>query len=157
MKYFFDGRPSEQVLRDNYLKKLEIIFKDFHIPEKEYILDKKFFIDNDLFTKYDFNIDSRIKLAVESFFNAIYNDQRKTAIRNLGDVLEYLKNIVDIKKLPGKANSDLFNILNNFDIRHNNLEQKSDFEKEIWYEWLFYILLHSIFALIQLNKKIMTL
>ena len=60
-------------------------------------------------------------------------DEKKDAVRTLGDILEYLKK--EGITLPSKDESDLFNILNNFDFRHHNREQKKEYDKEIWYDW----------------------
>lgn len=37
-------------------------------------------------------------------------------------------------------NKELFNIINNFDIRHLNKDQLD----EVWYDWMFYTFLASI-------------
>ena len=94
------------------------------------------------------NIDDRIRLAISKFrrYNATL-DEKKDAVRTLGDVLEFLKK--EGTTLPTKDDSDLFNILNNFDIRHHNREQKKEYDKEIWYDWLFYTLVASINLLLK--------
>lgn len=98
------------------------------------------------------NIDSRVKYAILKFSR--YNssiDDKKEAVRTLADVLEYLRKS-DIK-LPKNDDSDLFNIINNFDIRHHNQIQKSDYDKDIWYDWMFYTFLVSIRVLLKLNVE----
>jgi len=76
----------------------------------------------------------------------------KQMVRTLADVLEYLKK--EGTRLPTKDDSDLFNIINNFDIRHHNRKQKGEYNKEIWYDWMFYTFLSSINVLLKLiNKK----
>lgn len=98
------------------------------------------------------NIDLRVKYAISKF--AHYNssvEDRKEAVRTLADVLEYLKNI-DIR-LPTDDEKNLFHIINKFDIRHLNRSQQSDYDKDIWYDWMFYTFLASIRVLLELNNK----
>ena len=61
--------------------------------------------------------------------------------------LEYLKtcNI----KLESKDSSDLFNIMNSFDLRHQQKVQQKDYQKD---EWLFYTCLASIKLLLRLKQ-----
>lgn len=98
------------------------------------------------------NIDDRMNLAISKFrrYSATL-DEKKDAVRTLGDILEYLKK--EGITLPSKDESDLFNIINNFDIRHHNREQKKEYDKEIWYDWLFYTFVASINLILKLNKK----
>ena len=97
------------------------------------------------------NIDARIHVAISKYrrYNATLDD-KKDAVRTLGDVLEYLKK--EGCKLPSKDDSDLFNIINNFDIRHHNREQQGGYNREIWYDWMFYTFLSSINVLLKLHK-----
>lgn len=98
------------------------------------------------------NIDDLVKCAILKFRRlGATLDEKKDAVRTLGDVLEYLKKAG--VKLPGKDDSDIFNIINGFDIRHHNPEQKKNYDKEIWYDWLFFTSLASIRALLTLESK----
>ena len=99
------------------------------------------------------NITKKIDLAVLKFRRHKSTlDDRRDALRELADVLEYLK--PDIKKvLASKDESDLFNIANNFGIRHHNVKQKVDYDKAIWYSWIFYYYLATIHAALRLIAK----
>ena len=94
------------------------------------------------------NIDIRIQDSIAKYrkYGATLSD-KKDAIRGLADVLEFLKD----KKitLPSKDDNDLFNIINGFDIRHHRRIQKSGYDKDIWYDWMFYTFLASIHVLIK--------
>lgn len=99
------------------------------------------------------NINKKIDLAVLKFrrHKSTLND-RRDALRELADVLEYLR--PEIKKVfVSKDESDLFNIANNFGIRHHNVEQKVDYDKAIWYSWIFYYYLATIHAALRLIAK----
>ncbi|MEZ4802392.1 MAG: hypothetical protein R2797_06430 [Gelidibacter sp.] len=99
------------------------------------------------------NITDKIDKAVTKFrrYKSTIDD-RQEAIRELVDVLEFLR--PQAKKLLDKNDeSDLFNIANNFGIRHHNEQQKSKYDKAIWHSWMFYHYLSTIHALLRLIKK----
>ncbi len=99
------------------------------------------------------NIEARVNAARLKFrrHRASLED-RRDAIRDLADVLEYLR-----PKLKGiltnRDESDLFNLANNFGIRHHNEDQKIKYDKPIWYSWLFYYYLATIHAVLRLIAK----
>lgn len=79
-------------------------------------------------------------------------DDKKEAVRILGDVLEFLKpKIKDLK--ISKDTDALFNIANNFAIRHHNRAQHADYDKPIWYAWMFYAHLATIHTIIKLLNE----
>jgi len=99
------------------------------------------------------NIEARVEAARLKFRRHRSSlDDRRDAIRDLADVLEYLR-----PKLKGvlkdKDESDLFNLANNFGIRHHNEAQKIQYDKPIWYSWLFYYYLATIHAVVRLIAK----
>lgn len=67
---------------------------------------------------------------------------RRDAVRDLADVLERLR--ADAKRFLGKDEGGLFNIANNYWIRHNNPEQVRDYDYEVWWDWVFHLYLSSI-------------
>ena len=99
------------------------------------------------------SIDDKINSAILKFRRHKASlDERRDAIRDLADVLEYLKKDI-ILHLDEKDGKDLFNIANNFAIRHHNPEQKVNYDKAIWYSWMFYFYLATIHALLHTIKK----
>jgi hypothetical protein len=79
-------------------------------------------------------------------------DDRREAIRELADVLEFLR--PEIKKhLNKKDENDLFNIANNFGIRHHNKDQHKEYDKAIWYSWIFYYYLATLHAVLRITNK----
>ena len=96
------------------------------------------------------NVDEKVKYAVLKFrrHRASVED-KKEAVRTLADVLEFLR--PQIKQLPlSKDEGDLFNIANNFGIRHHNPDQKTDYDQDIYLEWIFYSYLSTIHLAIRL-------
>ena len=79
-------------------------------------------------------------------------DERRDAVRDLADVLEYLRPQVKAV-LQKKDESALFEIANNFSIRHHNAQQQGDYDKAIWYSWMFYFYLATIHAAVRLIER----
>lgn len=100
------------------------------------------------------NIESKITKAVDKFRRyGSTLDERREAVRSLADCLEYLRKDIE-KVIAKKDDADLFNIANNFGIRHHNDKQKTNYESAIWLSWMFYFYLATIHACIRLiNKK----
>ncbi len=99
------------------------------------------------------NVEARIEAARRKFRRYRSSlDERRDAIRDLADVLEYLRpKIKDV--LTSKDESDLFNLANNFGIRHHNELQKIKYDKAVWYSWLFYYYLATLHAVLRLIAK----
>lgn len=98
------------------------------------------------------NIDDRVQYAISRFLRyGATVEEKKEAVRMLGDVMEFLKksNI----RMPKPDDSDLFHILNKFSIRHHNRFQKSDYTTDVWYDFLFYFFLSSIQVLLRLETR----
>ena len=75
-------------------------------------------------------------------------DDRRQAVRDLADVLEYLRpNIKSI--LTQQDENHLFNIANNFGIRHHNEKQKTNYDTSLWLSWMFYFYLSTIHLILR--------
>lgn len=98
------------------------------------------------------NIDRRVAAAVRKFRHRSSLTDRRDAIRDLADILEYLRPQVR-EVLTKKDESDLFNLANNFGIRHHNDQQQTQYDKPIWYSWMFYYYLATIHAVVRLIEK----
>ncbi|MDO5653429.1 MAG: hypothetical protein Q4G39_04925 [Brachymonas sp.] len=101
----------------------------------------------------DVNVSSRVESAIVKFrrYQSTASD-RRDAIRDLADVLEYLRpQLKDV--LAKQDEADLFNIANNFAIRHHNTQQKSDYDTSIWLSWMFYFYLATIHAAMRMLQK----
>lgn len=99
------------------------------------------------------NVKDKINNAINKFrrYKSTLDDRRE-AIRELADVLEFLR--PQIKQIMSKQDeSDLFNIANNFGIRHHNSKQQTDYDKPIWYSWIFYYYLATLHALLRMIEK----
>lgn len=90
------------------------------------------------------NVDDRVAAAILKFrrHGASLGD-RRDSVRSLADVLEFLRPQIKTV-LTSKDEGDLFNIANNFGIRHHNETQKTDYDEAIWLSWMFYFYLSTV-------------
>ncbi|SLK12951.1 MULTISPECIES: hypothetical protein [unclassified Paenibacillus] len=103
--------------------------------------------------EYDLsNVDNRVGIAILKFrrYRASLNE-RKDAVRDLADVLEYLRPQIK-EHMLSKDESELYNIANNFAIRHHNDKQKKDYDA-LWLSWIFYIYLSTIHMMLRTIKR----
>jgi len=99
------------------------------------------------------NVDSRVATAIRKFRHHTPSvEDKREAVRQLADVLEFLRPKLDTV-LPSKDEADLFNIANNFGIRHHNPAQKTEYDSEIWLDWIFYCYLNTIHAAVRVLKQ----
>lgn len=94
----------------------------------------------------DQNIKEKMEHAATKFrkYSSTIND-REDAIKTLVGCLEFLR--PEVKKiLDKKDEDDLFNIANNFAIRHSNQKQKTNYDKTIWLSWMFYFYYATLIA-----------
>ena len=101
----------------------------------------------------DENIYSRVDSAIRKFRrHGSSLDDRRHAVRDLADVLEYLRPKLK-SLLYSKDESDLFNIANNFGIRHHNDKQKTNYDTAIWLSWMFYFYLSTVHVILRKTEK----
>ena len=97
----------------------------------------------------DKNVTDRVNSAVLRYRrHGSTLDDRRQAVRDLADVLEYLR--PSVKSLLTSADErDLFNIANNFGIRHHNDQQKTGYDAGLWLSWMFYFYLSTIHVVLR--------
>jgi len=99
------------------------------------------------------NIESKIAKAVNKFRRyGSTLDERREAVRALADCLEFLRGEMQ-EVVTQKDDGDLFNIANNFGIRHHNDKQKTNYDSAIWLSWMFYFYLATVHAVLRLIEK----
>lgn len=151
----FDKEKGQNKFRNEVNPLLELYEDGFELSDTGEVLEKvpsglEDLVETIVATGDPENIDNRIKSAIIKFrrYGATLED-KKDAVRTLGDVLEFLRaqNI----RLPNRDDDALFQILNTFDIRHHRREQQGDYDKEIWYDWMFFTFLASTQVLLKLH------
>lgn len=147
-----------QVLgRDEFRSKINAVLahyeRRFEISADGEVLHKpeagfESIFDADLPSK-DTNILSRVSAATLRYRrHGSTIDDRRQAVRDLADVLEYLRPKVKTL-LTGADENDLFNIANNFGIRHHNDKQRTAYDTSIWLSWMFYLYLSTIHVVLR--------
>ena len=103
----------------------------------------------------ELNVDSKVRNAITKWRNRhLALSERKEAIRELSDVFEWLKKTKNLTAvLDGKDESAIFDLANNFGIRHHNPKQKTNYDPAIWYAWIFHFYLATYHAAVRLLIK----
>lgn len=98
-------------------------------------------------------VTAKVETAIKMFFKYDSNlEEKSKAVNILANVLE--PNRQPIKFLTSRKHDTLiFGIVNEYGIRHNDIGQKEDYEKPIWYEWMFHYYLSTIHAALRLLKE----
>ena len=101
----------------------------------------------------DKNVMDRVQASIVRFrrHGASIEDRRQ-AVRDLADVLEYLRPQIKAH-LTSKDENDLFNLANNFGIRHHNDRQRTNYDAALWLSWMFYFYLSTIHVLTRKIQK----
>lgn len=115
----------------------------------------QFILDAEIVPYDEQNIDCKVRNAISKWRNRKLSvAEKKEAIRELADVFEWLKKNRDLSKvLDRKDESDIFEIANQFSIRHHNPKQKANYDTTIWYSWIFHFYLATYHAVIRLLLK----
>lgn len=106
--------------------------------------------------EYDhMNIDIKVKDAIKKWKNRnLSANERKQAVIDMADVFEWLKKTDKLSEaLNKKDESAIFEIANNFSLRHHNPNQKSNYDTNIWHSWMFHFYLATYHAVIRTLKK----
>ncbi len=101
------------------------------------------------------NVDRKVINAIHMWRNRKANiEDRKQAIIELADVFEWLKKSGKLENIFSKKDEfAIFEIANKFHIRHHDPRQIQNYDKNIWYSWIFHFYLATYHAIIRLIIK----
>jgi hypothetical protein len=99
------------------------------------------------------NVEAKVDAAKRKFQRTrSSSEDRRDAIRELADVLEFLRPKIKLV-LSTNDENDIYNIINNFGIRHHNLQQRTAYDQPVFYLWMFHFFLATIHAAVRLIKE----
>jgi hypothetical protein len=156
----YDDKSGQEEFRE----KANIFLSDyktgFELSKTGQILAKgtdglQYILDADIIPYDEINVDNKVKDAIKKWRNRQLSlSEKKDAIRELADVFEWLKKTKNLENvLDNKDESALFDLANNFGIRHHNPNQKTNYDSSIWYSWIFHFYLATYHASIRLLLK----
>ena len=139
-------RDRINLVLSNYAKRFELAITGevLHRPKQGF----EPIFDADIPSK-DTNVVDRINAAVIRYRrHGSTIDDRRQAVHDLTGVFEYLRPKVKTV-LTSADESDLFNIANNFGVRHHNDKQKTAYDTSLWLSWMFYFYLATIHVVLR--------
>jgi len=153
---FYEEKEAQKEFREMINKYLICLDEGYVLSEKGYIINipedglGKLFTQ-DLPKNTDDPTTQRVETAIKMFFKYDSNETEKMkAINLLVDVLEpYRKNLKQVT--TEKHDKLIFEIVNQYGIRHNRITEKTDYDKPIWYEWMFHYYLATVHATLRLG------
>jgi hypothetical protein len=141
---YFCSKVNEVL--EHYVGKFELSASGEILQKAEAGFEQKFAAD---VPSKDANIVDRVNGAVKRYRrHGSTVDERRLAVRDLSDVLEYLRPKVK-SLITAKDEDDLFNLANNFGIRHHNDQQKTAYDAGLWLSWMFYFYLATIHVVLR--------
>jgi len=153
----FDAAAGKSEYRDMLNPLLESYGPGYEINERGEIMERapqglSKLLDASPPTK-DTSVRQRMAAAIDRFQRYGSSiDERRHAVRDLADVLEKLRpQLKDV--LSSKDESELFQIANNFGIRHFKDNQKTAYDPAVWLSWMFYHYLATINACLHLAER----
>ena len=102
----------------------------------------------------DPSIDNKVNHAIAVFRqHGATEEDKRDAIRNLADILEDRRSSTEGTGIPKKDEDRLFEIANEFAIRHFNQKQRTHYDSGVWLEWIFYSFLNTIDVMNKLANR----
>ena len=154
----FNKKEGKAEFRDSMNEFLRFYSRGYELSEDGEVLELPLtglegLLDDPLPTCQPETIDAKVEVAIRKFRRFSSSpDDRTDAVRTLADVLEYLKPQAKMV-ISSSDESDLFNIANNFNIRHHNSSQKINYDRDTWLEWVFYTYLATIRTMVKVLSR----
>lgn len=105
------------------------------------------------------DVFKQLKSASQNYYRFDSDEEtKKKAIASLADILENVrkeaKELFNSKfNIPKNEHDKLiFELVNNYNIRHDNQQQKKDYSKDIWYDWMMQYYTSTIIAFFKVKK-----
>jgi hypothetical protein len=156
----YDEEEGRREFRENTNSFLADYKTGFELTDEGVVLalgadGLQYILDADIIPYDKVNVDSKVRSAITKWRNRHLSlSEKKEAIRELADVFEWLKKTRNLSAvLDRKDESAIFELANCFGIRHHNPKQKTNYDRAIWYSWIFHFYLATYHASIRLLVK----
>jgi hypothetical protein len=153
----FDDAAGRQEFRENVNLFLADYKASFELTDEGIILalgtgGLQHILNAEIVSYDEVNVDNRVRDAIAKWRNRHLSiTEKREAIRELADVFEWLKKTKNLTTiLDRKDEALIFQLANNFGIRHHNPDQKNNYDPAIWYPWMFHFYLATYHAAIRL-------
>lgn len=158
--YSYDREVGQQEFRENANSFLADFKTGFELTNEGIVLavgtgGLQYILDAEIVPYDEANVDSKVRHAIAKWRNRHLSlPEKKEAIRDLADVFEWLKKARNLSTvLNGKDESAIFELANNFGLRHHNPNQQTNYDRAIWYSWIFHFYLATYHASIRMLVK----
>lgn len=154
---FYEIETAQLEFRNQINKYLVHLEEGYLLTEEGYIINRP---EDGLVNLINTNLPEmtadtttqKVETAIKMFFKYDSNmEEKRKAINILADVLEPNRKALQTLTTD-KHDSMIFHMVNKYGIRHNNIEQKEEYDKPIWYEWMFHYYLSTVHATLRLLK-----
>lgn len=109
-------------------------------------------IDNHAHYGDEDKVDSLIRRGIKNFLKYGSDEHsKKAALLEIGNALEIIRPELEIMLPPEETN--IFHLLNKFYLRHNRISEERDYDKSIYYPWIFYIFVSTFDAFVKLRQR----
>ena len=153
----FDPNPAQAFLRNRVNPLLQNYKDGFRLSDKGRIehvgpdgLDQ--LMDQTILSDDEFIVQQvRHAIALYRSRTRTVEDQR-SAVVALAGVLERLRPSIRAEMLKGDERA-LFQLANEFQVRHALRNQKDNYEKPLWLSWMFYVFLSTIHLITRIGER----
>lgn len=154
----FDGPVGRQEYRDRLNQVLRLHDPPYEMNEQGEIIESgpvefRPLLDAELPEDTEPEVLRKVSEAVKLFQGRGASiEDRQRAVRDLADALERLRQDVKAELLPADERA-LYDIANNFAIRHLNRRQRVDYNRSTWLRWMFYVYLATVHAVVRVRES----
>ena len=158
--YDYDSEAGQEEFREKANSILSDYRAGFELTKDGSVLalgsrGLQYIVDAEIIPYDELNVDNKVRNAIAKWRNRhLSMSEKREAVRELADVFEWLKKTGRLQTvLDKKDESAIFDIANNFAIRHHDPRQKRNYDPAIWYSWMFHFYLASYHAIIRMLSK----
>lgn len=154
----YDYAEAQMEFRTEINKFLPLLDEGYLLSDNGYIINLPDdglgnLITSDLPERTSDTVTEQVETAIKMFLKYDSNmEEKKKAINILADILEPYREKLKSYSTT-KHDTMIFGIVNQYGIRHNDINQKEEYDKPIWYQWMFHYYLATVHAALELTEE----